>query len=126
MGRMGKLALVGMASLCSLTVSYATEFEGIEVISLATVEGSAILKFPDNKMTVVHVGDKLPGTEVTVRQILSDRLVVEDLVDDTPPRSEIVWVYKSPAGSESKIRRLDSQGPKETVEVVEVMHEAKR
>ncbi len=109
-------------------IACATTLDEISVLSLSAVEGSAVLQFSDGKMAVVHVGDIVPGVSIatTVRQVLSDRLVVETSASVTQTRPEIVWIYRSQKGAKSRVQRLDSQGPQKSMETVEVTKVLKR
>lgn len=107
-------------SLFLCGIAFASGLEGISVISLGAVEGNAVLRFSDGRMVVVHIGDTIPGTKTTVRQVLSDRLVVEAPTDTLPVKLEKVWIYKSQAGGVSRIRKLMSPVPEESVQVIEV------
>ncbi len=97
--------------------------DDITVMALGPVDGRAVIKTADGKMQVLKVGDKVQGTKAIVKQVLTDRLVVTDLVDSKPPIEQDVWIYKpSKPGEKSRIQRLDRNGPSKQAMKVEVMN----
>jgi hypothetical protein len=105
--------------LCSLLFVFsqldAAELEDFSVLILGPMDGRVVLKLPGGKMQVVSNGQILPGTRATVKQILNDRLVVEDVQDGDPPSVQTVWLYKAASPREkSRIKRLTRTLPPQT------------
>ncbi|MCG7963062.1 MAG: hypothetical protein N0E54_10220 [Candidatus Thiodiazotropha taylori] len=111
---MYKLLNVGVLYLLLIVSGHATaaELEDFSVLILGPMDGKAVLRLPDGKMQVVGNGQSLPGTQATVKQILKDRLVVEDLQAGDPPSVQTVWIYKAASPSEkSRVKRLQKTHP---------------
>ncbi|MCU7866497.1 MAG: hypothetical protein KZQ92_21300 [Candidatus Thiodiazotropha sp. (ex Lucinoma borealis)] len=114
---MNKLLKIGLLYLLLIVSSQttATELEEFSVLILGPMDGKAVLKLPDGKMQVVGNGQTLPGTQATVKQILNDRLVVEDVQAGDPPSVQTVWLYKAASPSEkSRVKRLVKKLPPQT------------
>ena len=86
--------------------------EDVTVMALGSLDGRAVVKTKDGKMKVLKVGDTVPTSKAVVKQILNDRLVVEEMVaKDKDKYKETVWIYKpSKAGGKSRIQRLSKKG----------------
>lgn len=115
---MKKLLKIGL--LCSLLLvcgqGIAAALEDFSVLILGPLDGRAVIKLPDGKMQVVGTGQTLPGTQATVKQILSDRLVVEDLLEGDPPAAQTVWLYKAAnPGEKSRVQRLHKTPPAQSL-----------
>lgn len=114
-------------SLCLSSLTVATELEEFSVLILGPMDGKAVLKLPDGKMQVVGNGDTLPSTQATVKQILNDRLVVEDVQQGDPPSVQTVWLYKAASPSEkSRVKRLQKTHPPHTMRTLNVVTELKQ
>lgn len=87
--------------------------EDINVMALGSLDGRAVVKTKDGKMKVLKVGDTVPNSKAIVKQILNDRLVVEEKVGKKGSETkEVVWIYKpSKAGGKSRIQRLSKKVP---------------
>ncbi len=111
MNRLLKIgSLLSLLFVCSQLT--ATELEEFTVLILGPMDGKAVLKLPDGKMQVVGNGQTLPGTQASVKQILNDRLVVEDVQEGDPPSVQTVWLYKAASPSEkSRVKRLVKKLP---------------
>jgi len=96
--------------------------EDLTVMALGALDGRAVVKTADGKMQVLKLGDAVPDSKAVVKQVLTDRLVVEDVIDGKPPRRETVWLYKA-KGGKSRIQRLDAQGPAKPVIVREAVRQ---
>jgi hypothetical protein len=82
--------------------------ERILILALGALEGRGVIRTPDDKMHVVKLGSVIPSTQATVIQILSDKLVVEDLEGGTP---QTVWISKSGADGSVAVQRLQKVAP---------------
>ncbi|MDH3599208.1 MAG: hypothetical protein OEU26_06160 [Candidatus Tectomicrobia bacterium] len=90
------------------------ELERLTVVALAPVDGRAVIKLPDGEMQVVQPGDQLLGDAITVVQVLTDKLVVEEHLNPrgTPALKRLAWVYQAPVnGGYSHVVRLQQQAP---------------
>jgi hypothetical protein len=113
--------------LCFSSLTTAAELEEFSVLVLGPMDGKAVLKLPDGKMQVVGNGQTLPGTRATVKQILSDRLVVEDVQQGDPPSVQTVWLYKAASPSEkSRVQRLQKIHPPQTTPTLSIATELKQ
>jgi len=96
----------------------ATELNEFSVLMLGPLDGKAVVKLPDGKMKVIGMSETLPGTQAVVKQILSDRLVVEDRVsgDADTPATQTVWLYKvANPGEKSRVQRLQRTPPPQEI-----------
>jgi hypothetical protein len=107
-----------MACACSLLMAMPSEaggaLERLTVVALAPMAGRAVIKLPDGEMQVVQPGDQLPGDAVTVVQVLTDKLVVEErlIPGRTLAFKRLAWVYPAPvSGGYSRVVRLQQNPP---------------
>lgn len=85
----------------------------IDVLSLAAVDGRAVIRTPSGERKLVRVGERLPGTRATLRQVLEDRLVLEELSEETGER-RTAWLYKvETPGKKSRLILLERRPPPE-------------
>lgn len=117
-------ALFGLLALLFSSTSFA-DYEDITVMSLGVVEGRAVVRTEKGTMAILRVGDTLPRSTAIVKQILSDRLVVQNLTVSEPPRTETVWIFKAKAGK-SRVQKLDPQAPEIPIKAFQTVHEAKK
>lgn len=115
-GTLALLAGLGWAGQASAAL------EDLTVMALGALDGRAVVKTTNGKMQVLKLGDAVPDSKAVVKQVLTDRLVVEDVIEGKPPRRETVWLYKA-KGGKSRIQRLDTQGPAKTVIVREAVRQ---
>ena len=87
--------------------------EDINVMALGSLDGRAVVKTKDGKMKVLKVGDTVPNSKAIVKQILNDRLVVEEKIGKKgSEQDETVWIYKpNKMGAKSRIQRLTNKVP---------------
>lgn len=82
----------------------------LTLLVLAATEQRAVVRTADGELLLVAAGDRLPGELVTVRQILTDRLVLSER--QTSDRQRLVWLYPvDPESGRSPLRYLDRQPP---------------
>ena len=94
--------------------------EQLTVMALGPLDGRAVVKLPNGKMKVLKIGETIPGTQATVQQVLSDKLVVEEIIKKkgSPPVKQTVWIHKaSKPGAPSRVQRLDRQRSAKTMRV---------
>jgi len=102
--------------------------DDLTVMALGALDGRAVVKTADSKMHVLKVGDATPGTNATITQVHTDKLVVEEKVsgEGAQPATQTVWIHK-PArpGEKSTVQRMSSQAPaprvieQQTVQIVD-------
>lgn len=94
--------------------SGSVELEKITVLALGPADGRAVVAQSEGKMLVLKVGDTVPETKAIVLQVLHDKLVVEDMIENPgePPVKQVVWIFKpEKTGAKSRVQRLDQTGP---------------
>jgi len=82
--------------------------QGIKVITTAVADKKAVIKLPQEKVRLVAPGDSLVDGRYTVRQILGNRLVLQERGDAGKP-GDLLWVYVSREGEASRVQRLSSR-----------------
>jgi len=107
-----------MACACALLIIMPSEaggaLERLTVVALAPMANRAVIKLPDGEMQVVQPGDQLPGAAITVVQVLTDKLVVEERLNpsETPALKRLAWIYQAPvSGGYSRVVRLHQEAP---------------
>lgn len=108
------LAACGLLLIVGQAAASPGNLEAVTVMALGPLDGRAVVKLPDGKMQVLGLGDTVPGTGAIVVQVLPDKLVVEETIQQPgePPVAQTVWIYKpSTAGEKSRFQRLDRRGP---------------
>ena len=102
-----------IGALAFVSAIDAATLEELNVMALGPLDGRAVVKSADGKMQVLKIGDTIPGTQATVKQVLTDRLVVEETIDkDGRTVKQTVWIYKpTKPGGKSRVQRLDREGP---------------
>jgi hypothetical protein len=108
------------AMACAIFLLFATsseaggELERLAVVALAPMDGRAVIKLPGGEMQVVQPGDQLLGDVITVVQVLTDKLVVEERLNPsgTSALKRLAWVYQAPvSGGYSRVVRLQQEAP---------------
>jgi len=87
--------------------SGADPFDSLSIMALGALDGRAVVKTADNKMHVLKLGDVIPGTQATVSQILGDKLVVEDVVENG--LKQTVWITKGGADGKVTVQRMSME-----------------
>ena len=104
---------VFLTSILFASVTFAA-LEDITIMALGPLDGRAVVKTAQGKMQVLKVGDNVPGSQAVVKQVLTDRLVVEAKDESQPGRKITVWIYKpKKPGAKSRIQRLNKTPPEE-------------
>jgi hypothetical protein len=100
---MTNMLKIGLLSTLLIICSQltATELDEFSVLILGPLDGRAVVKLPGGKMQVVGNGETLPGTQATVKQILSDR---PSGIGETPV-TDAVWEY--PVSAQNALQRWD-------------------
>jgi hypothetical protein len=86
----------------------------LTVLALEPVAGQAVVQGPDGSLHLVRLDDQLQGTNATLVQVLSDKLVLEERSPGTGqgPVQRLVWLYKAAQdGGPSRLVRLQRQVP---------------
>jgi hypothetical protein len=83
----------------------AVALEKITLLALSQYDGRAVLGFPDRQMAVVKVGDKVPRSTAVVKQVLADKIILDEIVPGSEAR-QVVWMHKGQGGAPGRIERL--------------------
>jgi len=91
----------------------AVSLDELSVMALGPLDGQAVVKNADGKMSVLRTGDSIPGTNAVLRQVLTDKLVIEETIEreGQPAVKQTVWVFKAKAGAKSRVQRLNLDEP---------------
>jgi len=84
--------------------------EDNSVLALEPLRGMAVVKNAAGKLEVIRTGDRFPGSEAVVRQVLADKLVAEEVVGEDPKVRQQVWIFRAQdadTGSRVERRLLD-------------------
>ncbi len=120
MRRMNGLKRVLAGAVALLAGAVQAGVDDLTVMALGPLDGRAVVKTADGKMLVLKTGDAVPDSRAIVKQILTNRLVVEETIAGSPPRQQTVWIHKA-SGGKSRVQRLDGQGPGRQVVPLKVM-----
>ena len=102
----------------AMSLVHAAPLDELTVMALGPLDGRAVIKTGDEKMHVLKIGDAIPGTQAVIQQVLTDKVVVEETVEnkDASAKRQAIWVFKpTKAGEKSRVQRFDSQGPPKPV-----------
>lgn len=111
--------VVAALSLLLLAVpSGGHELEAYTLLSVAPVDGKAVVQLPGGRLQVISVDEVVPGTKTTVSQVLPDRLVLTESVrSNTAEQTDerrTVWMFKAQTpGQESRVQVLSRTAPDE-------------
>ncbi|MEE9561765.1 MAG: hypothetical protein V3W50_01715 [Thermoanaerobaculia bacterium] len=94
------------------------ELEAYTLLSVAPVDGKAVIQLPEGELQVLALGETVPGTNSIIRQVLPDRLVLDETVvgDEADDTTEwrTVWLFKAQApGQKSRLQVLSRTAPDE-------------
>ncbi len=109
-----KIHLMLLSLIAALPFMAHASVDDITVIALGALEGRAVVKTTDGKMKILKVGDEIPGSTATVKQILNDHLVVAEIIKQKNRKVEqMIWIYKpKKSGGKSLVKRLLLEPPK--------------
>jgi hypothetical protein len=111
--------VVAALSLLMMAVpSGGHELEAYTLLSVAPVDGKAVVQLSGGQLQILSVDDVVPGTHATVQQVLPDRLVLFESVqsDEAEQAGErrTVWWFKAKApGQKSRVQVLSRTAPDE-------------
>ena len=102
--------LLGVALLICMPVlaEESQSLQGIKVITTAVADKKAVIKLPEEKVRLVTPGDSLVDGRYTVRQILGNRLVLQER-GSAGKAGDLLWIYVAKDSAESRIQRLSSK-----------------
>ncbi|WP_413665081.1 hypothetical protein ACG1BZ_07620 [Microbulbifer sp. CNSA002] len=105
-----KKILPGIALLfcASVLAEEGQSLQGIKVITTAVADKKAVIKLPQEKVRLVAPGDTLVDDRYTVRQILGNRLVLQER-GSADKAGDLLWIYVAKDSEESRIQRLSSK-----------------
>jgi hypothetical protein len=98
-------ALAQGASPTAAPPASAVALENITLLALSQYDGRVVLGFPDRKMVVLKVGDKVPRSQATVKQVLSDKIILQEVVSGNEAK-QVVWMHKGQGGAPGRVERL--------------------
>jgi len=101
------IVVAGLMPMLSAVAAAEDAFDSISIMALGALDGRAVVKTADNKMHVLKLGDVIPGTQATVSQILGDKLVVEDVVENG--LKQTVWITKGGADGKVTVQRMSME-----------------
>lgn len=115
-----------LAFLLSAPVS-ADELSSIRILALSPADARVVLKDEAGQVRILAPGDTLLGNELTVRQVLTARLVLEEASADGS--REMIWMFKPRSeGAVSRIQRFAGKpdDDREALDVIESSFELER
>ncbi len=90
------------------TNSSYVELDKLRLLALSVQDKQAVLLFPDKKMLTLAPGDALPATRAVLRQILSDKIVLDE---GSGADKQLVWLYLSHGAQAGKVERFSLTKP---------------
>jgi hypothetical protein len=108
-------ASAGMCLLSWFGTSQAA-LDDLTLVALSETDARAVIRTAEGELQVIKAGERLPGTDMVVKQILHSRLVLEQTVQGPPPAKELVWITLDGKGR-SRIQRLHRKSPEKSVEL---------
>lgn len=98
-GNGGMFARVLTILLLLSTAVFAQQgVDRIVVVALSPLDKSAVVRLPDQGMQVLKPGDRIRGTDLSLTQVLTDKLVLKERSDSTGT-GRVVWLHKAINGS---------------------------
>ena len=92
--------------------TFADEVEGNVILALEPQQGRVVVKTATEALQVLQVGDVFPGSLVTIKQVLADRVVAEEIIDSDNPVVQQLWIYKSENPNQSsRVERFLLESP---------------
>lgn len=87
-------------------------FKGYDLITTSVNDDRAVVRRENGELLMLKGGDAVPGTGVIVRQVLTDRLLLEDQ-DDKPDAvaRKSYFLFRAEAGSHSRLEALEKKVP---------------
>jgi hypothetical protein len=90
------------------TSSTYLELDKLRLLALSVQDKQAVLLFPDKKMLTLAPGDALPATRAVLRQILSDKIVLDE---GSGADKQLVWLHLSHGAQAGKVERFGLTKP---------------
>ncbi len=84
------------------------KLESVRLLALGVQDSVAVLLLPNQRMRMLKVGELVPGTQATLKEVLPTKLVLEEIL---PQGREIVWIYKQQGSVPNRIERFSTTGP---------------
>jgi hypothetical protein len=79
-------------------------------MALSPAEGIAVVRYPDRHMRTMRVGEEMGATRARLRQVLPDRLVLEESSESGG--KQIVWLFRpQQAGDPAVVQRVSGTAP---------------
>lgn len=79
-------------------------------MALSPAEGIAVVRYPDRRMRTMRVGEEMGATRARLRQVLPDRLVLEE--HSGSGGKQTVWLFRpKQAGDQAIVQRISGTAP---------------
>jgi hypothetical protein len=99
---MRKISFWGLLVLLQMSAAVWAEqtIENVTVVALSPLDKSAVVRLSGQSMQVLKPGDTINGTEWSLTQILTNKLVFEERLSaaDLNGPSRVVWLHKAVNG----------------------------
>lgn len=107
----GRLVVAALVSfyLFSAFAEERVPLADLAVRALAPADGRAIVQMPDGALRPLAVGDEIPEAGVRVRQVLPDRLVVDETTAPEGRARRRIWIFRAGPGERSRVQVLDPE-----------------
>ncbi len=83
------------------------ELELIRVLALSQSDGRAVLAFPDGVMVTAQSGEAVPRTGAVLKQVLSEKLILEQ-VAPAGTGKQLIWMHKAQGAKPGRVERFSS------------------
>lgn len=103
-----KILTIAMSCIL-LTSIYAENPEELRVMAVSPDRGSAVVKYKNDDLKLVSIGEEIPESDLTVVQVLNDRIVTEYKDSEKNAHTDIdqIWLFKVKAGErKSEVKYL--------------------
>jgi len=103
-----RLAVAVALVACLPLAGRTSAAEPLALLASSPADASAVVREAAGKAGVKSVGDELAGGRYVIRQILPDRLVLEERPTEGMPALE-VWLFVADETGKSRMQRIESQ-----------------
>lgn len=107
--------IAGIALLFGTGISQAG-LDDLTLVAASVADARAVIRTADGNMRVIKAGDRLPGSDAVVTEVLRNRVVAEETVQGTPPTKQLVWISRDGTGR-SRVQRLHREPPEKSIEI---------
>lgn len=116
MQRLWKASAVGLrlgfVMLLGVSCCHAEGLKDVDLVASSSADDRAVIKGAGmNELLLLKAGDVIPGTNTVVRQILADRLLLEEMSESQGKPSKSYFLFRAESGSRSRLEPLLSEAP---------------